>query len=123
MFEIETDSTFYATHALRLPDGSFEPVHAHDWKLTVAVTADKLDAMDCVMDFHELERIIDDITGPWRDQHLNDVAPFVGVINPSAERVAEQIGEAVSRKLPQGVRLLSVRLTEAPGCCAVYRPD
>jgi len=121
MFEIETDSTFHATHALRLLDGSFEPVHRHDWRLTVAVTADALDAMDCVMDFHELQRIVASITGPWEGSHLNDVAPFAGAINPSAERVAEQVGVAVMRALPAGVRMVRVTLTEAPGCRAVWR--
>ncbi len=121
-YQIITETQFTATHALRLPDGGYEPTHSHDWPVAVTVQSDKLDGMACVMDFHELERIVAAVLDPWRDQYLNDVAPFAGeAINPSAERVAEQIALAVAKQLPQGVTLVEARVGEAKGCTAVYR--
>ncbi len=117
------ETTFTASHALRLPDGSYETTHSHDWPVTVTVRCDQLDDMDCVMDFHELERIVADVIGPWHRQHLNDVPPFANEsINPSAERVAEQIARAIKPQLPIAVTLDEVRLGEASGCIAAYLP-
>lgn len=123
IYQIIIETSFTATHALRLPDGSDEPTHRHDWPVAVTVQSDKLDAMACVMDFHELERIVAEVLAPWRDQHLNDVPPFAdAAINPSAERVAEQIALLVAGQLPKGVTLTEARVGEAEGCTAVYRP-
>ena len=123
MYQITTEAVFTASHALRLPDGSYEPTHSHDWPVAVTVQSEKLDAMACVMDFHDLEKLVAAVIEAWRGKHLNDVPPFAGgEINPSAERVVEQIALAVSAHLPQGVSLAEARIGEAKGCTAVYRP-
>jgi 6-pyruvoyl-tetrahydropterin synthase len=120
-YRITTEAVFTASHALRLPDGSYEPTHSHDWPVAVTVESGKLDAMACVMDFHELEKIVAAVIKPWHGKHLNDVPPFAGeAINPSAERVAEQIALAVAGQLPDGVSLVETRIGEAKGCTAVY---
>lgn len=120
-FSIRIDRSFAATHALRLPDGRFEPVHGHGWSVGVVVGADRLDAMDCVMDFHELERQLDSVIRPWDRRHLNAVEPFVSGVNPSAERVAEAIARGLA--LPAHVFLERVEVGEATGCTAIYRGD
>jgi len=121
-YQITIEAVFAASHALKLPDGTMEPVHGHNWPVAVTVAADGLDAMDCVMDFHELQRVVDEILRPWNSRHLNDVPPFAGGVNPSAERVAEHIGVTVSSQLPDGVALVSASVGEAPGCTAIYLP-
>jgi 6-pyruvoyltetrahydropterin/6-carboxytetrahydropterin synthase len=122
-YQIIIETSFTATHALRLPDGSYEPIHSHDWPVAVTIQSDKLDAMACVMDFHELEKIVDRVLDPWHNQHLNDVPPFADeAINPSAEHVAEQIALAVITCLPGTVTLTETCVGEAEGCTAVYRP-
>jgi 6-pyruvoyltetrahydropterin/6-carboxytetrahydropterin synthase len=127
-FAITITDTFSAAHALRLPDGTFEPVHGHDWCVQVTVAADDLDAMETVMDFHVLEHLLDTILQPWRNQDLNRCEPFGGPspavlrINPSAERVAEHIAHALQGELQDRVTLESVSVEEAPGCVALYRP-
>lgn len=122
-YQIITEASFTASHALRLPDGSYEPVHSHDWPVAVTLQSERLDDMDCVMDFHKLEKIVAEVLDPWHEQHLNDVEPFADeAINPSAERVAEQIALAVMSRLPQGVELVEARIGEAEGCTAVFRP-
>ncbi len=124
VYRITIESSFNASHALRLPDGSFEPVHHHRWPVCVTVQSRKLDEMDCVMDFHELEKVVAQVLSPWQDQHLNDVPPFSSKgINPSAEQVAEQIALAVLPQLPADAGLVEVRVGEAEGCTAIYLPD
>ncbi len=123
MYEITVTKVFSAAHAIRLQDGSLEPVHGHDWSVQVTVAADQLDEIETVMDFHVLEKQIDGIIQGFNNRCLNEVEPFLdGAVNPTAERVAEWIGKQVARNLPKRVRLISSSVTEAPGCKSTYCP-
>ena len=122
-YEITVRAEFCASHALCLPDGSMEPLHGHNWPVEVCVGSTGLDQMQAVMDFHVLQDGLSEILKPWQNSHLNDLEPFSdGSINPTAERVAWWIGAEVAKRLPAGVNLLWVRVGEATGCSAVYRP-
>lgn len=119
MYELEIERVFHAGHALRLYDGEMEEVHEHDWHVYVHVAAEKLDAIEVVMDFHELEKIVDGVINPLHERTLNEHDAFADV-NPSAERVAEHIFKGIAPQLPKHVRLTRVTVTEAPGCKASY---
>jgi 6-pyruvoyltetrahydropterin/6-carboxytetrahydropterin synthase len=119
-FDITTTREFSAAHQLRLYDGSLEPLHGHNWRVKVTVTSERLDAIGVVMDFHELERLLDAIVAPWHNTHLNEQPPFASELNPTTEHVAFHIGKTL--KLPAGVRVSSVDVWETSNCSAVYRP-
>ena len=121
-FEITTTRHFSAGHQLALYDGALEPVHGHNWVVKVSVTAPKLDAIGVVMDFHELERLVDAIVVPMHNRHLNELEPFKSELNPSAENVAVHVGRSVSPELPTGVALRSVTVWETPENSAAYYP-
>ena len=116
-FQITTTRQFSAAHQLKLYDGSLEPLHGHNWKVTVTVEGE-LDSIGVVMDFHELERLIDQIIGPMHNRHLNDLPAFA-TVNPSAENVAGHIGQSLS--LPGGRKLVSVEVWETPENSAIFR--
>jgi len=120
-YELSIERTFNATHALTMYDGQPEPMHGHDWRVVVTLAAPMLDRIDVVMDFHELESIVEQLLDRWQHGCLNDDAAFADC-NPSAERVAERIALHVGERLPDRVKLISVAVTEAPGCVARYRP-
>ena len=119
-FEITTTRTFSAAHQLRLPSGGIEPLHGHNWRVKVTVSAAQLDALGTVMDFHELERLVDAVLGPMHNRHLNELEPFTAELNPSAENVAYHV--ARSLHLPGAVRLERVEVWETDTNSAVYRP-
>ena len=122
MFEITVLKVFSAAHALRLADGAMEPLHGHDWQVEVTVSADQLDQIETVMDFHVLESQLSQLTDRFHNRCLNDVEPFREALNPTAERVAQWIGQSVMEFLPDHVRLVSSSVTEAPGCKAIFKP-
>ena len=127
MFEITVQSSFTASHTIRLPDGSFEPIHAHKWLVTITIASDQLDEIETVMDFHILEQYLKDVLTPLDNRHLNDLPPFKTAApdswNPSAERVIQFIAIELMKKLPQHTHLVSATTTEAPNCTATYRPS
>jgi 6-pyruvoyltetrahydropterin/6-carboxytetrahydropterin synthase len=117
-FEISTTSGFCAAHALRLYDGSLEPIHGHNWRVKVTVAAPRLDAIGVVMDFHELERLVDQIIAPMHNRHLNELPSFAE-LNPSAENVAWFIARELNFADP--VKLRSVEVWETDTNSAVFR--
>ncbi|MEX2214283.1 MAG: 6-carboxytetrahydropterin synthase [Phycisphaeraceae bacterium] len=129
MYEITIHRVFAAAHAIRLYDGSIEPLHGHNWTVEVTAQAKELDAIEVVIDFHELERIVDALLAKVNNRNLNETPPFSPYatgsnagINPSAERVAWWIGTETAKQLPGHARLVSVKVGEAPGCVATWRP-
>jgi 6-pyruvoyltetrahydropterin/6-carboxytetrahydropterin synthase len=118
-FEIHTTLYFAAAHQLRLYDGSLEPLHGHNWRVEVTVSAAQIDDIGVVMDFHELERLVDEITGPMHNHHLNELPAFAR-LNPTAENVAFHVASLL--RLPKSVRLERVQVWETPENSAVYRP-
>jgi len=125
MYEITVTREFAAGHAIYLPDGSLEPVHGHNWRVTVTVQSNELDEIETVMDFHILEKSLDELLATVHNRHLNEVEPFVGEngtlkVNPTAERVAWWIAEALKPTVSAPAKLVSVAVTEAPGCAAKY---
>ena len=123
MFAIEVHATFCATHQLRLPGGTSEPLHGHDWHVTARVISPQLDALETVMDFHDLELSLRKICALWNHRHLNDISPFDRTINPSAERVAQRLAQLLAPEIPPPGKLYSISITEAPGCAAIYMLD
>ena len=124
MFRISVQGRFSAAHALMFR-GVREPIHGHDWRVTVTLAGPALDADGLLCDFHAVEGALAAVTAGFHNANLNDQAPFTDRVNPSAENVARHITErlAATVVLPPGVRLESVRVTEAPGCEAEYRPE
>lgn len=118
-YELTTTRHFAAAHQLRLYDGSLEPLHGHNWRVQVCVAADHLDPIGVVMDFHELERLVDAVVGPMHNRHLNDLPAFAQ-LNPSTEHVALHI--ARSLELPPLINLQWVQVWETPENSARYRP-
>ena len=123
MYDITISKAFAAAHAIRLYDGSLEPIHGHNWAVDLTVTAPELDGMEVVMDFHLLEKLVDALLAKVHNRHLNEVEPFLNCkVNPTAERVAWWLGTEVQKGLPGGLKVTCVRVGEAPGCTAIYRP-
>jgi len=126
-FTLTIETEFAAAHVIRGHPGKCSRLHGHNWKVTVSVRAAQLDDIETVMDFHELASHLEAIIEPWHNSNLNEQPPFADphgglAINPTAERVAEHIGQTIAVKLPDRVTLDRVTVGEAPGCTATYRP-
>jgi len=118
-FAITTTRRSSAAHQLKLYDGSLEPLHGHNWKVKVTVSAAKLDGIGTVMDFHELERRLNKVIDALHNRNLNDLPPFKST-NPSAENVALHIAEKLD--LPMGIKLEAVEVWETAENSASWKP-
>ncbi|MDZ4830244.1 MAG: 6-carboxytetrahydropterin synthase [Phycisphaerae bacterium] len=122
MFALELETEFSAAHAIEIA-GERERVHGHNFRVRATIAGPSLDRDGLLCDFHLVERWLAQIIAPFRDSDLNMTPPF-DRINPTAERIAEHIAIELGRMFslnPRGLRVESVRVTEAAGCAAVYR--
>jgi len=119
MFTISAERHFRASHQLILPDGSIEPVHYHDWVITASLSSERLNNMGVVMNFQELQAMIDKTVAGFDNKALESIGYFQQN-NPSAENVAKYIYEKLRIELPEGVKLRNIRVVEEPGCSAKF---
>ena len=119
MFTISVETSFWASHQLRLTEGSKEPVHHHNWLVSADISSEKLNTMGLVMDFQKLKAMVDNIVAEFDNTSLNEISYFQQN-NPSAENVARYIYEKLRAKLPEGVKLQNIRVVEEPGCTANF---
>jgi 6-pyruvoyltetrahydropterin/6-carboxytetrahydropterin synthase len=119
MFTISVERHFRASHQLTLPDGSKEPIHKHDWVVTASLSSEKLNNMGIVMNFQTLQAMIDKTVDGFNNKALDSIGYFQQN-NPSAENVAKYIYEKLLIELPEGVKLINIRVVEEPGCSATF---
>lgn len=97
MFRLEISGVFSAAHAIMIK-GEREPLHGHDWHVTVVVEGEELDEDGLLVDFHMVEGLVRDICGRFHHRNLNDTAPF-DKINPTAELVAKHLADTLQRAM------------------------
>jgi len=122
MFEVSVEAQFSAAHRLRLADGAFEPLHGHDWHVTVTFAGEKLDAIGVLVDFVAAEERLRSVVARLHHTDLN-ACPAMRGLNPSAEHVALVILEQMAAEPAFNQSLHRVRVTEAPGCSATCFRD
>lgn len=121
MYEVRVRSRFSAAHALRGYDGNCERLHGHNWTVEVCAAAEDLDECGLAVDFRTLKALLAEVLAELDHRFLNELEPFRRA-NPSTERVARYIFEALASRLPPGVTLVEVTAGETPDCVATYRP-
>ncbi|MFQ5466199.1 MAG: 6-carboxytetrahydropterin synthase QueD [Thermodesulfobacteriota bacterium] len=120
MYELTVETWFSAAHNLREYKGKCEALHGHNWKVEVAVTAEKLDDAGMVVDFKVLKKETEDLLDTLDHKYLNEIPPF-DAINVTAENIARFIFEELSGRLNDGnIRVARVRAWESHNAAAAY---
>lgn len=119
MFEVVVESSFVASHAVRLPTGEMEPIHEHDWQVSVVFEGPTLNGDGMLVDFELVRERLLAILAPLRGTNLNE-HPAWGSKPASAERVAQRIFELLDDVSGSQATLRRVTVREAPGCSATF---
>jgi 6-pyruvoyltetrahydropterin/6-carboxytetrahydropterin synthase len=119
MYQVTVSGGFSAVHRVRLADGRDEAPHEHDWSVEVCFSGQELDSAGILVDFVETKAALAGITAQLEGADLN-ACPLLSGSNPTAERVARSIYQALARRVSRPDLLESVRVGEAPGCSATF---
>lgn len=122
MFEVEVQDEFSAAHFLKLYDGSWEPRHGHNWKVSVVMRSEGLDSMGVVADFEALKPRLKKVLAEFHEISINDHPDFKGgKLNPSTENIAKVICEKLAGSFQSpGARIVKVTVWETPDASASY---
>jgi len=118
VYELHIEAVFSAAHAITV-GGVREHLHGHDWNVIACLRGAELDDDGLVCDFHTIEDHLHSITARFNSRNLNETPPFDRV-NPTAELVAKHFYDELAKALPSDVTLGWVKISESPGCWAVY---
>jgi 6-pyruvoyltetrahydropterin/6-carboxytetrahydropterin synthase len=122
MYRLAVTRDFIAQHYLIGGDwGAENRRHSHAYRLEVQLEGPTLDQHGYLADIVAVDRAIADTVAGFRDRTLNDLAPFAG-LNPSLERFARILWEALLERLRCELSSLSVRLWENERDWAAYGP-
>lgn len=108
--KIAATFSFEAAHRLPLlPEGhKCKNLHGHNYRLDVAVDGD-LDACGFVMDYAELEAIVDPIIRRIDHRYLNEIE---GLENPTSEVMAQWFMAQIKPRL--GDKTVTITIYETP---------
>lgn len=98
MYEVRVVSDFSAAHFLKDYNGKCEALHGHNYRVYAYVRGAKLDAGGMLIDFAALKSALRNVCGALDHTNLNDMEVFTQ--NPSAERIARYIFDALTDALP-----------------------
>jgi 6-pyruvoyltetrahydropterin/6-carboxytetrahydropterin synthase len=124
-FEISAGTHFDAAHLLRDYDGPCARMHGHGFRVRAALVGSQLGPSHLLVDFHDLKRLLQEITAPFDHRCLNEVEPFTE-ISPTSENIARFVYRSLQERLPElppGVRLAWVSVSESPDTEVVYREE
>jgi len=114
MYRVTITEEIAGAHSLTLPyDSPCSRLHGHNWKVEVAVIADRLDAYGMVVDFCELKRIVRELD----HRNLNEI-----VNQPTTERIAAHIADKINNEMGTRAQVCAVRIVEDEGNVAEYFP-
>ncbi len=120
MYELTVRNGFSAAHQLRGYRGSCENLHGHNWKVEVAVRAERLDEVGIGLDFRTIRQVTQEVLATLDHQNLNELEPF-REINPTSENLARWLFQGLSRRLnAPGIKVSQVKVMETDLCSATY---
>lgn len=107
---IAAEFTFEAAHQLaHLPEGhKCKRLHGHNYRLEVVVEG-QVDERGFVMDYAELEAIVQPLVDKLDHRYLNEIA---GLFCPTTECLVEWFLDGITRTLRH--KLVTVRIYETP---------
>lgn len=117
MFEVRVEADFAAAHYLSDFHGKCEHLHGHNYRVLAHARGSELDSGGMLLDFGVLKKHLREVCASLDHTNLNDLEIFQH--NPSAERIAKYIFEAIKARDPS-IPLYAVDVYETPTSRARY---
>lgn len=121
MFVLVKEVEFSAAHIIPGHPGPCKNLHGHTYKVKVFVESNKLNELDMVLDFSELNKIIREEVKRFDHTYLNELEEFKEKI-PTAETLSMFLFKSIEKKLPENLRLKKVEVYENESSYAIYYP-
>jgi len=124
MFALKIRENFEAAHRLPGYPGKCNRLHGHNWQVEVEIVGEKLDKLGMLVDFVVVKQTLKNILDEFDHLYLNELPPFDGGLNPTAENLAKLIFSRLEASdiFPPNVELSAVTVWESEHSCVTYAP-
>ncbi|MCW3975470.1 MAG: 6-carboxytetrahydropterin synthase [Candidatus Bathyarchaeota archaeon] len=123
MYKISIIKKLIAQHYLLNEKGFESKIHSHPYKVEVILSGNKLDKNGYLVNFVEVEKIINDIIELFRDKILNKLEEFTE-FNPSLENFARIFCQKfISQIKATYINSVVVKIWESEDAWALYQED
>ena len=121
MYTLAVRRDFIARHYLIGGDWGPENLpNSHHYILELKLIGPELDKHGYLVDIVQVEGVLTELVGYYREKMLNDLPDFQG-LNPSLEHFARILGDAISQRIPApGIGRVEVVLWENEAAWASY---
>jgi 6-pyruvoyltetrahydropterin/6-carboxytetrahydropterin synthase len=124
MYSVRVEADFAAAHFLSHYRGKCEKLHGHNYRVRLWAAGETLGEGGMLADFGLLKKALKEALDGLDHSNLNDQAVFQN--DPSAERIARHIFEALKARFPahslDPALLRAVEVFETPASMARYEP-
>ncbi|GHV66246.1 6-carboxy-5,6,7,8-tetrahydropterin synthase [Spirochaetia bacterium] len=125
MYSVRVEASFAAAHFLSHYRGKCENLHGHNYRVLLWAAGETLDSGGMLADFGLLKKSLKEVIACLDHRNLNDNPVFQN--DPSAERIARYIYDALKIKLPENAvkasLLRAVEVFETPDSMARYEEN
>ncbi|MGE4285012.1 MAG: 6-pyruvoyl tetrahydropterin synthase family protein [Phycisphaerae bacterium] len=119
MYKVTVENTFYAEHAVMMPDGQLEEKHGHDWNVKVCASAAELDENGFAFEFGLFKKALSDTI----EYVGGDLFHLAGQgRHPTTELICKFFYDHLAARL-NGIDLEYVEIEEEKGCLVRYCED
>ncbi len=125
MYQIQVKEAFEAAHRIEGYEGKCNRLHGHSWVVEAVVTGTELDSLGMLVDFKAVKQELKEVLQRMDHQYLNEMEPFLGKMNPTAENMARCFYEELAKAeiFCGNAALRSVCVWESPNSCVTYFPE
>lgn len=125
MYTLKIEGAFEAAHHVEGYPGKCARLHGHNWVVEAVVKGKELDELGMLIDFKIMKKELADVLERFDHRYLNELEPFAGGVNPTAENLARIIFEELAGRevFKRDSELHAITVFESPKSSVTYTKD
>ncbi|MDD6133472.1 MAG: 6-carboxytetrahydropterin synthase QueD [Selenomonadaceae bacterium] len=125
MYTLKIEGAFEAAHHVEGYPGKCARLHGHNWVVEAVVKGKELDELGMLIDFKVMKKELAAVLERFDHRYLNELEPFAGGVNPTAENLARIIFEELAGRevFKRDSELHAITVFESPKSSVTYTKD
>ena len=125
MYTLKIEGAFEAAHHVEGYPGKCARLHGHNWVVEAVVKGKELDELGMLIDFKVMKKELAEVLERFDHRYLNELEPFAGGVNPTAENLARIIFEELAGRevFKRDSELHAITVFESPKSSVTYTKD
>ena len=123
MYTLCVEGAFEAAHRVVGYPGKCDRLHGHNWVVEAVFRGTELDGLGMLIDFKTAKAALMAVLDAFDHRYINELPPFDGEVNPTAENLACIIYERLAARtevMESSAHLAALTVWESPKSSVTY---